>query len=355
MWMWMQLAFCTDILRPDYENYVVMYYNSHYKGLEVGYYLINNFLLYLNLDFDTANAVLMFITLNFIAIIIPKYTNNFNTVAALFMLYPLFISGIQIRFFIAGTIVLYGFKYLLTDKKIDVFKYMICCIIATTFHSSAIFYFLFIIPARIQGQKLIRISILLAISIYGALYALSGFLEVVFGSDRFADKVYNSDNTILQVVMAGMWQISIVIIMYLLKMILQKKYKYFQLSISDNLIYNISIFSIIIIPLYHSDFSMERLVRNLLPLQFSFFMNLLWIRKNSMDFLWIKICFISWFVLTYLIFNVVYFDRWNIITSKYLNCNDVIDNPQNHYILLSFIAIALSVYVFSKIRKLRII
>lgn len=85
----------------------------------------------------------VFVMLTYAAI--RNFTNAAAFALALFMVFPFPAFVSQLRAGLASAIVMYACKYLLTDVKMNAFKYTVGVIIAIMFHYSSAFYFVFLI------------------------------------------------------------------------------------------------------------------------------------------------------------------------------------------------------------------
>lgn len=345
-WMWIQLAYCTDFNRVDYPNYVRRYnliMQDDIKSTEYGYAWLNKILYGLNFDFDTAYAIMMLLTLIAIAIWIPKVTTQYTEAAALMLIYPLYVNGIQIRSFIASVFIMYSIKYLIRGDKKSLVIYCLFCLIAASIQSSSIIYLLLIIPRKCNAKKLVIYTFLMAFGSFFIIRFFNSFFSLIFGADRFEEKTMIK-NTIIEAGMIGVWQLTFLLTILLLTKIVIKEDKTYTMSTADRTVLKILIFLSFLIPMYTMDFSLERILRGLLPLYYCYFFNMVK-RVNSERRIYVKGMFYGWFVITALIFNIFVSDRWNIIMKAFLCNNDVINNPLNHLGLFFILSICLF-YIF---------
>lgn len=84
---------------------------------------------------------------------ICKITKNYNFILALFAITPFTYDVYQIRFFLAYSIVVYAFKFLIFDNNHNIIKYSLIIGLASFIHFSMIFYLLFLL---IYFEKFIR-------------------------------------------------------------------------------------------------------------------------------------------------------------------------------------------------------
>jgi hypothetical protein len=111
------------------------------RGVEVGYYILNKIAYLINTNSTTIFLMTSFITLLLIFRTIHKYSSRIELSLFLFIsMYFYFSSFNIVRQYLAVAIVFYSIKYLLNQE----FKKYLCCILlATTFHTTAIFVLVF--------------------------------------------------------------------------------------------------------------------------------------------------------------------------------------------------------------------
>lgn len=100
---------------------------------------------------------------------------NENIFWGLFLIFPGIVEIIQIKYFLGSTIVVYSFKYLLSDKKYNSIKFVIGVFIAYLFHSSCI---IFLLLLGVKIIKKYKVNIPLKITIIG-IFVFSLFLRFV--------------------------------------------------------------------------------------------------------------------------------------------------------------------------------
>ena len=172
----------------DYENYVAAFrmfkgvgifkYLSNFAGeYEIGFYLLCKIA-----DIFGGERMLFFISSLIILILMFKFIESVDIELSLPIAYFIFLitsftSSFNIlRQIIAVSITMYGIKYVLEK---DLKKYIICCVVACTFHISALivipFYFIYD-----KENKSIKISRKIFIGLISAV-VLSFFLPYVIG------------------------------------------------------------------------------------------------------------------------------------------------------------------------------
>ncbi|MCB2339592.1 EpsG family protein [Clostridium estertheticum] len=93
------------------------------------------------------------ITIIIFIIAIKFYTKNINAVLYIILIYPFCLDAVQIKYFLAESIVLFGSRYLFSKNNSDILKYAIFVIITSTIHISMVFYLSLIIAKILKTKK----------------------------------------------------------------------------------------------------------------------------------------------------------------------------------------------------------
>lgn len=151
----------------DFSNYNQIYnqisptmlYQTGY-----GWYFLNNLGRNLGLDYNQYKALTILICgliLWFVSYKLIGESSNF--VAALYLLYPALVDTVQIRFFTAITIVAIGIIFLVKREIKYTVIFIGIVLIASTIHTSALFYILFAAaPFAKKHQKFLAIIVLIS-------------------------------------------------------------------------------------------------------------------------------------------------------------------------------------------------
>lgn len=167
----------------DLQNYEYHFGFSKNKMMESRFEIGFNTFMYickfvLHFNFFQFKFVTYFICMLLIYSTYRKFTYNFSLFLFPFILYEMFFDGIQIRNFIAISIIFFGLPYLLQRKIRGTIVYLFCVVIASLFHSSAIA-FAVLALANINLQKIynnkylkataiVCFSVIVIVLIYGA-------------------------------------------------------------------------------------------------------------------------------------------------------------------------------------------
>ena len=173
----------------DYENiennsFKEFVFSSGYPGF--------NFLQFIsyNIGFNYNMFVLLVSLIGYGLIVntIKFFSINENYVLLLYFIYPFFFDLIQLKNFLAMSILIYSIKYLLSNKKLDTFKYIILIFLASLIHPVSIIYLCLLITKFSYKNKifvfLTILSFLVSIGIRFNFINLA-FLESVFFADDF--------------------------------------------------------------------------------------------------------------------------------------------------------------------------
>lgn len=160
----------TSVYVPDFEAYSNIYYLIDKNMLyETGYgwYILNDLGRELNLTYPEFKGWLAFFCLILIIITIHYFLGkNYNVIWGLYLLYPSLIDMIQIRFFTAMSIVLFGLIFLSKNKLWSIVTYIALVLVATSIHSAASFYLIFIFMYLIGEHKKIFSYIIVLFSFF---------------------------------------------------------------------------------------------------------------------------------------------------------------------------------------------
>lgn len=160
------LVFAFNGGSADYDSYKAIYYSesqlsflSGDKTIEIGYQIVCRLFRSLNFNFENYWVTITGISVLVFYSFIKRYTKNVSLVLSLFAVFPMLISAVQFRQWLAGVIVLFGLRYLESSSKSDAIKYILVCLLASTIHVSSIFYLSFLLPILLSLRKAVKIAI----------------------------------------------------------------------------------------------------------------------------------------------------------------------------------------------------
>lgn len=173
LFLFIFISFGWNYDNPDYDNYLQKYElnnDSIFASGEIGY----NFLCYLanqlHLTFQQFRIIIGFFCFALLFNIIRHVSRYPNLVIAIYLFFFFFIDVTQIRNFLSFVIVLYAFyKFLyFGTTSINIIKYCLLLIVATSIHFSSAFFLVFVLALRRIELKHVLI-----------VTAIAGFIETV--------------------------------------------------------------------------------------------------------------------------------------------------------------------------------
>lgn len=142
VFLWILIAGNTH--NPDLQAYKNIYYGDN-RSIELGFVLLTKLFRNMNISFEAFVAIISFFCLVMTFTTIKLYTKNLNLVMGLYMIYPFVIDAIQLRNFIATSIVIFSIRYLLRNNLKNKLKYVFFIILAGMMHQLFFFYLLFLL------------------------------------------------------------------------------------------------------------------------------------------------------------------------------------------------------------------
>ena len=156
-WMWVLFTF--NYNNADYSMYMNMYYGYIEQSSEFFFSFLLDMARKINLSYIVFRGIYGFICLYLIGITIYKNSKNKSLVLSFYFLFPFVLDVVQIRHFMAISIITYAIPLLYSDNKKSIFKYILLNILAIGFHYMAIFYLILILVKRFSIKKVTIISI----------------------------------------------------------------------------------------------------------------------------------------------------------------------------------------------------
>lgn len=160
----------------DYYNYNNIYNWSlneiQINNTEIGFSMIMRICNKFGLNYQQFLIIIFAIGLILIGYTIMKYSKTPNMVLAAYFIFTFIINATQFRQFLATSIFVFSFQYLLgKDRKSDV-KYIVGVMVASSIHFSAIFMLLLLLPKKYNIRKVSYITII-GILILSLLYLIN--------------------------------------------------------------------------------------------------------------------------------------------------------------------------------------
>ena len=163
MFLFAWIIFSYSINVADREVYKMKYINYD-KWSSATEFLFNKIMTVSNgwgLEFQTFITIIGLIFLLILFVTAYRLSDNFCLVIALYFLFPFVMDVVQIRFFLASVIIIFGFQFIFKENVSvkDNILWCICVIVAASFHLSAILFLSFVILEKINLKKCIYIII----------------------------------------------------------------------------------------------------------------------------------------------------------------------------------------------------
>lgn len=144
----------------DYYTYQA-YYNNYTETGDMGYDLLVEIGRYFSIDYQTFLIIISFVSLILLFQGVFKLSNNPTQTLVLYTVFPFFFDIVQIRNFIALSVTIYAFTFLLEKSVSGYFKYTLLVIIAALFHNVALFYLVYLLSHIDSLSKLRNLIITL--------------------------------------------------------------------------------------------------------------------------------------------------------------------------------------------------
>lgn len=217
--LWILFGFNTG--NADYATYERMF-NGSLKPPDMGFEFLLGFFNLIGFTYQQFLIIISLICYAIIFISIKRYTENLSYVMALYFIYPFMFDVVQIRNFIAFTILLYGLQYLFTNNRIDIFKYIFFVLAASSIHFGFLFYLVLILVKFFSSweKEFIIISTFVILTI---LLVYSGFLTVLMNNLFNSPKVTGWFE--IRTHLGFLVPISVQIIVFLFVYVSYRKYK----------------------------------------------------------------------------------------------------------------------------------
>lgn len=162
-YMWIFYGFST--YSGDYISYQYVY-DSMRDGLllfhfEPAFSLMMLFCSKLGLSFIGFKVVLSSVFTFMLAGIVKRYTNYTAFVLAMFLIFPFPYFASVLRAGIAGLIIVYGIGYLVSGSSKEIkIKYLLCVLAAVMFHTSSLFFLVFLLAGKeVNIKRILNILI----------------------------------------------------------------------------------------------------------------------------------------------------------------------------------------------------
>lgn len=280
---------------PDYESYIIYYYNlGGVKALDLGYMYLNRIFLSLGFEYTTFRMFFSLVGILLIQKTVKKFTINNSGFYILYFIYPFMLDAVQVRNFFIMAILIYSFPFLISGTRKDMFKYIILILIASTIQISALIYLPLCVIGKVRKNALWR-TILIFMIVAGVLLGsnrtlLANITELMLHQLKSYDsriEIYGDIQTKFGFLLYWFIQIVNFILILWTKQIMLTGYKtngglsiknqsigtelkYVETSESKLvlLIFWINVYAFLFLPLYVFQATFSRFMRNIIPLNY---------------------------------------------------------------------------------------
>ena len=272
---WMIMSGTT--LNADYYTYLQAYDMINSKAIinDIGWNFLMRIFNNFGFDYNSFLMIVIAFTMLIFAYSISKLTTNRLLFLIVYTMCFMFIDTIQIRNFVAFSIVLYAITILIKSKKSSDFLYLIFVLLASTIHVTSIFFvsLLFVKHKHITLNKYLILFVVLLISFFQINPAIRNQLMTVFA---LFGKEYDTSITV------GFGYLYILVISIMSYVVLSftnnQRNNDSKINYLGILCNNLTTLSFFVIPLCMVNMNAFRIIRYVQLL------NILYISNNNFDF-----------------------------------------------------------------------
>lgn len=270
----------------DYHNYESIYeaieLNGSYPAVEPGFEALSKFFIYLDFNYDIFLIFYSLIGLFLIGSTIHKFTPNYNVVWFLYFIFPFMLDVVQIRNFMSMSIVVFSFRYLINDNKLNIFKFLICIIVASLFHTSSLFYILFLL-VRFSIKKIVYICLVSSVFLQFLIRSNSELMSSFFYSNKLEHYLVGQTSTVGIFFFLVYLLFNLIIVVYIKKISINFDDLFYKKPIFEKIL-KINIIILVSYNLLIFDADFIRLQRNIMILNYIALSLILPYRKISVNY-----------------------------------------------------------------------
>lgn len=152
-----------------------------------------------NLSFDLARGIICVFEILALGSTVKLFTKNIAVVFSLFFIFPAMFDAELFRWLSGMCLIIYAFPYLIRGQnKYDYIMYVALVLLATSLHTSCIFFLMYLMVLMKDEKKIISIVVILSIigvvtSQTGLLYKLFSILPIQQGLNEKFQKTTHSN------------------------------------------------------------------------------------------------------------------------------------------------------------------
>ncbi|MGY6213107.1 EpsG family protein [Cytobacillus firmus] len=151
-----------NTVNPDIYAYTVTY-DPNREGTDYGYMLLVKFFNLLGFEYTGFRMITSIFGILLIHQTVKKLIRNHSPFYLLYFIYPFFIDIVQVRNFLVMALFIYSIPFLLSNKRLDIVKYIILTLLASTIQLTAIVYLPIVFLIRIRKNVFIRSILIITI------------------------------------------------------------------------------------------------------------------------------------------------------------------------------------------------
>lgn len=167
LFMWIMFAWSFG--NADYFAYLSSYNNLSFfnnlaeatKGLEILFTFFNS----LGLTYQGFLVIISLICLTIISSSVCKYSSYGGFIFLLYFIYPYLLDIVQIKNFIVTALIVFGVRYLISEKRGSSIRFILIICLATLIHYMAIIFLLLLLVKYFSSKKIILITMVLSLLI----------------------------------------------------------------------------------------------------------------------------------------------------------------------------------------------
>ena len=253
----------------DFDSYKLMYYHNSNIISSPGYKLISQFAYKNGLTFIQFRTIIYAIALILLYFVINQLNDFKNIIGGIYAIFPYTFDVIQMRNFLAFSIVLFGLYFLFTKEKIGKPIFILLVALASTIHLvSIVYYSLLLSHSKRNEESRKKILIFIFIFIIG-LSLLTRFIPSMMSLMISLFITFNSERGTAYTSVLLNWGFVIFWLMYLLYfavIIIGQKSSEFEYNLNNILVYEplylMNLCLTIYLPLLLININFYRIYRN---------------------------------------------------------------------------------------------
>lgn len=327
----------SEYYNMDFFNYFSLYNDNNgslsQRDYEIGFKFLILICNSCNLSFMQFRILISCLGYLLIFSTIEKYSSYPNLVLLLYMIYPFINDIIQIRNFFAYSIVLFSIRYLIENKKNNIYKFLLCIFLASAFHISSVFYFTLVFVKLFNNRQIIknaRIFVpLLVLLSYTPIIPL--LVKLIFKSDKIYKYFLRRTTWGLLIVFGLLFLIYFIQLQmnntcqkYILDVNNSKKIKSDIIIIKRNyyeILLKMNSLLLFTAPLLVYNFNYIRLYRNILVLNYIIYIDAIMYNKSKNKYYDYLILIIVQMLILFMLFYGLHYDEQIIpvLSDNYLS------------------------------------